>query len=395
MEEAVIVAGARTAVGRAGKGSLRNMRPDELAAYVLRGVLERTPGLEAGQIDDVILGCAFPEREQGMNVARIAALRAGYPESVPAATVNRFCSTSSQTISQAAERIMTGGADVMVAGGVESMSYIPMDATMRMTPNPELAREYPDVYLSMGLTAENLADRYGIKREHADEFALASHRKAIDAIDQGRFKEEILPIPVVQHEPDADGIMQRKEITFATDEGPRRETTLEALAGLRPAFKVHGTVTAGNSSQTSDGAAAVVVMSRRRAEALGLEPLAIYRGFQVAGVAPEVMGIGPVRAVPKLLERCGVSLDAIDLIELNEAFAVQSLAVIRELELPMDKLNVNGGAIALGHPLGCTGAKLTLTLIHELRRRGGGLGMVTMCVGGGMGAASLFEVPAG
>jgi acetyl-CoA acyltransferase len=390
MREAVIVAAVRTAVGRAHKGTLRHMRPDDMAAVVLAEAVRRVPGLQPEEIDDVILGCAMPEGEQGMNVARIAALRAGFPHTVPAMTVNRFCSSGLQTIALATERIAAGFADVILAGGTESMSLVPMGG-YKIAPNPYLIDHYPDVYLSMGLTAENLARKYGISREEQDRFALRSHERAIAAIDAGKFKDEIVPMRVPIEEMDERGRPRVREVLFDTDEGPRRDTSLEALARLAPAFHAEGTVTAGNSSQMSDGAAAVVVMSRERAEALGARPLGRLIAYAVAGVPPEEMGIGPVAAIPKALRLAGLSVDDLDLIELNEAFAAQALAVIKLLELDVNKVNVNGGAIALGHPLGCTGAKLTATLLYELRRRGARYGMVTMCIGGGMGAAGIFE----
>lgn len=392
MEEAVIVSGARTPIGKSPRGTLKNTRTDTMAAACFAESIKRAPGLKAEDVDDVYLGCALPEKEQGMNMGRIAAMRAGMPQSVPAATINRFCSSGLQTIAAASERIMAGGADVIIAGGAESMTMVPFNESMRVAPNPELAEDLPDLYLAMGLTAENVAEKYGITREDSDQFSYQSHMKALDAIKEGRFKDEIVPLTVKIKTPGEKGSINEEELLFDTDEGPRADTTVEVLAKLRPVFKLKGQVTAGNSSQTSDGAAAVVVMSRTRADELGLKPLAVFKGFSVAGVAPEIMGIGPVEAIPKLMKRTGVELGDVDLIELNEAFACQSLAVIRELGLSEDKVNVNGGAVAMGHPLGCTGSKLTLTLIHELRRRGGGLGMVTMCIGGGMGAAGLFEV---
>jgi acetyl-CoA acyltransferase len=364
-----------------------------LVAETIKEVIKRTEGFDPAQIEDVIIGTSYPEREQGMNIGRIAALKASLPLTVPGVTVNRFCSSGLQTIAQASERIMAGGADVIVAGGVESMSCIPLDASMRSVPEPGLADSWPDVYLNMGLTAENVATKYDISREDADKFSLQSHLKAAAAIDKGNFKEEIFPFKLTGKIEDGKGGFVEQDGVFEVDECVRRDTSLEKLAKLRPVFKKDGVVTAGNSSQTSDGAAAVLVMSRQKADSLGLKPKAIFKGYTVKGVPPEIMGIGPVAAVPKLLERTGKSLEDIDLIELNEAFAAQSLAVIRELGLPQDKLNVNGGAVALGHPLGMTGTKLTLTLINELKRRGGGLGLVTMCIGGGMGAAGLFEVP--
>ena len=391
MEDAVIVAGARTAVGRSKRGTLRNTRPDDLAAAVIREVLKRTPGLDPREIEDVILGCAMPEGEQGLNMARIATLRAGLPEAVSAQTVNRFCASGLQTIAQAADRIRVGGADVIIAGGAESMSMVPMSGN-KFAPNPWMAENYPQIYINMGLTAENVAREHGISREDADTFSYRSHMRAIAAIKAGKFSDEIVPIAVEFAEAQANGEVKRTSVTFDTDEGPRPDTSPEGLAKLRPVFHVKGTVTAGNSSQTSDGAAAVLMMSRSRAEALGLKPIARFVSFAVGGVGPEVMGIGPVVAIPKALKQAGLTLDDIDLIELNEAFAAQSLAVIRRLEMDEDKINVNGGAIALGHPLGCTGAKLTVQLLDELKRRNGRYGMVTMCVGGGMGAAGIFEM---
>jgi acetyl-CoA acyltransferase len=393
MPEAVIVSGARTAIGKAPRGTLRNTRPDELAAAAVAEVVRRTPGLKPEEIDDVIIGTALPEREQGFNLGRIVAMRAGLPHTVPAFTVNRFCSTGLQTIAQAAESIIAGSMDVVIAGGVESMSLVPFDASLRSVPNPHLADTMCDLYLGMGLTAENIVDKYNITREDADEYAYNSHMKAIAAIENGHFKDEIFPVTLSGNIADGKGGVVEQNGVFEVDEGPRKDTSIERLAKLRAVFKLGGTVTAGNSSQTSDGAAVAMLMSREKADALGLKPQAIFRGFSVAGVPPEIMGIGPIAAIPKLLKRTGTSMNDIDLIELNEAFACQALAVMRELDLPQDKVNVNGGAVALGHPLGCTGAKLTLTLIHELKRRGGGLGLVTMCIGGGMGAAGLFEVP--
>jgi len=403
MREVVVVSSVRTPVGRAIKGTLRATRPDELAAVAIRGALDRVRQLDAGEIDDVILGCAMPEAEQGMNVARIASLRSGLPVEVSALTINRFCSSGLQAIALAAERIGSGGADVIVAGGTESMSMIPMGGH-KISPNPWLVESYPDAYLSMGLTAERLAQRFGITREKADEFSLRSHRKALAAIQAGKFEEEIVPVPVKfssnghlgrdeaqvrgssrQHQPPFE------EIVFKTDEGPRGDTSLEALASLKPAFHGKGTVTAGNSSQMSDGAAAAVVMSAERAQALGIRPLVRYVSFATAGYKPEEMGLGPVFAIPKALKLAGLKLPEIDVVELNEAFAAQSLAVIQEGGLDPERVNPNGGAIALGHPLGCTGAKLTATLIRELKRRNARYGMVTMCVGGGMGAAGIFE----
>ena len=386
---AYIVSIVRTAVGKADKGSLRNVRPEELGAIAVREAVRRVKGLEPELIDDVIMGCAFPEGPQGMNMGRIVAQKAGLPDSVPGATVNRFCSSGLQTIAMATQAIMAGHADVIVAGGTESMSQVPMTGFF-FQPDPELVERDIDVYLSMGLTAENLAERYGITREEADRFALRSHQRAIEAIDSGKFDEEIVPVPVreVVYE---NGQTRTVEKEFRVDEGPRRDTSLEALAALRPVFRVNGTVTAGNASQKSDGAAAAVVMSERMVRELGVEPMGRLIGFALAGVPPEIMGIGPVEAIRKVLKQTGLTLDDIDLIELNEAFAAQALAVIREVGLDEEKVNVNGGAIALGHPLGCTGAKLTATLLYELRRRGGRYGLCTMCVGGGMGAAGIIE----
>ena len=389
MQEAVIASVVRTPVGKAPRGSLRATRPDDLAALVIKEAVDRVPGLKVQEIEDVILGCAMPEGESGMNVARIAALRAGLPKETSAVTVNRFCSSGLQSIAFAAERIMAGFAGVIVAGGTESMSMIPMGGH-KISPNPTLVDAYPDVYLSMGLTAENLAKKYEISREQADEFSFDSHQKALAAIEEGKFKDEIVPVEVT-HKILTNGKAEDKKFTFDTDEGPRRDTSLEALAKLRPAFHVQGTVTAGNSSQTSDGAAAAVVMSGERARKLDFKPLARFLGFATAGVAPEEMGIGPALAIPKVLNIAGIRADQLDLIELNEAFAAQALTVMKMLKLDPARVNVNGGAVALGHPLGCTGAKLTATLLYELKRCGGRYGMVTMCVGGGMGAAGIFE----
>jgi acetyl-CoA acyltransferase len=389
MREAVIVSAARTAVGKAPRGALNGTRPDDMAAAAIKAVVERAPGLDPKEIEDVVVGCAMPEAEQGLNMARAALLRADLPVEVPGQTVNRFCSSGLQTIALAAQQIMTGMGDVVVAGGAESMSMVPMSGH-HFAPNPEIAELNPDLYLGMGLTAENVAKQYGVSRADQDAFALRSHQRAIAAIDAGRFKDEVVPLKVekVWFE---GGRSQRAAFTFDTDEGPRRDTSADALARLKPVFAANGTVTAGNSSQTSDGAAAVLLMSREKADALGLTPLARFVSFAVAGVPPEIMGIGPVAAVPKALKLAGLTLDQIDLIELNEAFAAQALAVIRALEIDEEKVNVNGGAIALGHPLGCTGAKLTVQLLNELKRRGGRYGMVTMCIGGGMGAAGIFE----
>ncbi len=390
MKEAVIVAGARTAVGRAPKGTLRATRPDDMAAAAIAEAVERADGLDPAEVEDVILGCAVPEGPQGLNVARLAALRAGLPSSVPAQTVNRFCSSGLQTIAGAAERIMSGFASTIVAGGTESMSLAPAPAA-NFSPNPELVRGHPEYYMSMGLTGEVVAERYGIAREEQDAFALRSHARAAEAVDSGRFDPEIVPLQVTFDWVDEDGGQRHRETAFARDEGPRRDTSAEALASLEPAFKQGGTITAGNSSQRSDGAAAVVVMERGRAERLGLEPQARFVAFAVGAVPPEVMGIGPTVAVPRALELAGLKLDDIDLIELNEAFASQSLAVIRQLGFDMERVNVNGGAIALGHPMGATGTKLTIQLLAEMARRRARYGMVTMCVGGGMGAAGILE----
>ncbi len=389
MREVVIASSVRTPVGRAFKGTLRSTRPDELAAAAIKCALDRMPQLDPKEIEDVILGCAMPEAEQGMNVARIAALRAGLPIEVSAMTINRFCSSGLQAIAIAAERIMAGGAEVIVAGGTESMSMIPMGGN-KVSPNPWLVNHYPDAYLSMGLTAERLAHRFSITREKADEFSLRSHQNALGAIQSGKFADEVVPVPVSFSTPNGSK-PKRQEIVFKVDEGPRGDTSLEALHALKPAFHAHGTVTAGNSSQMSDGAAASIVMSAERASALGIKPHARFVSFATAGYKPEEMGLGPVFAIPKALKMAGLKLPDIDVIELNEAFAAQSLAVIQEAGLDMEKVNPNGGAIALGHPLGCTGAKLTASIIRELKRRNARYGMVTMCVGGGMGAAGIFE----
>ena len=383
MRDAVIVSAVRTASGKAPSGTLRFTRPDEMAATAIKEALARVPGLDPAEVEDVILGCAMPEAEQGLNVARIASLRAGVPVSASALTVNRFCSSGLQSIAHGAERIMAGFADVVVAGGTESMSLVPMGGH-KVAPNPVLVDTYPDVYLTTGLVAENHAREAAVTREEQDAFALASHQKAIAAIDAGHFKDEIVPLEVR-----VDGASV--PTIFSVDEGPRRDTSLEALAKLKPAFHVAGSVTAGNSSQMSDGAAAVVVTSADRARSLGVQPLARFVAFATAGVEPERFGIGPVPAIRKALKMAGLTLEQIDLVELNEAFAAQALACLRELAIDPARLNVNGGAIALGHPLGCTGAKLTATLLHEMRRRGSRYGMVTMCVGGGMGAAGIFE----
>ncbi|MGZ4837409.1 MAG: thiolase family protein [Terriglobales bacterium] len=389
MREVVIVSSVRTPVGKAYKGTLRATRPDELGAIAIRGALERVPQLDTKEIEDVIMGCAMPEAEQGMNVARIASLRAGLPVECSAMTVNRFCSSGLQAIAMAAERIMAGGAEVIVAGGLESMTMIPMGGH-KVSANPWLVANYPDAYLSMGLTAERLAKRFGVTREMSDEFSLSSHKKALAAIEAGRFEDETVPVPVSFTTPNGSK-PKRREITFKVDEGPRADTTMEALGALKPAFHAHGIVTAGNSSQMSDGAAAAVVMSAERAKQLGIRPLARFVSFATAGYKPEEMGVGPVFAIPKALKIAGLKLSDIDVVELNEAFAAQALCVVQEAGLDPGRVNPNGGAIALGHPLGCTGAKLTATIIRELKRRNGRYGIVTMCVGGGMGAAGIFE----
>jgi acetyl-CoA acyltransferase len=392
MHDAVIVSATRTAVGRAPNGSLRTVRPDEMAAAVIADAMRRAPGLEPAEVSDVILGCAMPEAEQGLNVARIASLRAGIPVEASAVTINRFCSSGLQAIAFAAERVMCGFAEAIVAGGTESMSMVPMGGN-KISPNPTLVDTYPDVYLSTGLVAENHARESGISREEQDAFALRSHQRALEAIDSGRFAGEITPLTYTIAQPNGSARPELRELTFAQDEGPRRDTSAAALARLKPAFHASGTVTAGNTSQTSDGASAVVVTSAEFARARGLQPLARVVAYATAGVEPERFGIGPVPAIRKALKMAGLTLDRIDLVELNEAFAAQVLACLRELPIDPDRLNVNGGAIALGHPLGCTGAKLTTTLLHEMRRRGSRYGLVTMCVGGGMGAAGIFERP--
>ena len=398
MQDAVIVSATRTAVGKAPGGTLRTVRPDEMAATVIKEALRRAPGIEPSDIDDVIIGCAMPEAEQGLNVARIASLRAGVPVSASAVTINRFCSSGLQSIAFAAERIMCGFAGAVVAGGTESMSLVPMGGN-KVSPNPALVDDYPDVYLSTGLVAENHARESRITREDQDAFALRSHQRALDAMAAGRFAEEITPLVFRVAQPELvaagfsrpNGRPEIREVTFSQDEGPRRDTSAEALARLRPAFHATGTVTAGNSSQTSDGAAAVIVTSGAMAKERGLAPMGRFVAFATAGVEPERFGIGPVPAIRKVLKLAGLTLDDIGLVELNEAFAAQVLACLRELPIDPDRVNVNGGAIALGHPLGCTGAKLTATLLHEMKRRSVRYGMVTMCVGGGMGAAGIFE----
>jgi acetyl-CoA acyltransferase len=388
--QAVIVAAARTPVGKARRGSLVTVRPDELATAVVEDLLRRTPELDPEEVDDVILGCAFPEGEQGMNMARMVALRAGLPNSVPGETINRFCSSGLQSIAHAAFAIMAGQAQVVIAGGSESMSMVPMTGN-KFAPNPHFAEDCPEMYTSMGLTAENVSEKYNISRHDQDEFALRSNKLAAEAVSSGRFDEELVPVQVEIAEPGENGKLKQHSFTLERDEGPRPDTSMEALSKLRPVFKQGGTVTAGNSSQMSDGAAGAIIMSRAKADELGLKPLVRFISFAVGGVPPEIMGIGPVAAVPKALKLAGLELEDIDLIELNEAFAAQSLAVIRELGMNMDLVNVNGGAIALGHPLGCTGAKLTTQIIYEMRRRDSRYGLVTMCIGGGMGAAGVFE----
>lgn len=377
MREAVIVAGVRTAVGKSHKGALRNTRVEDLGATVLREVVRRVKGLSLEEIDDVMIGCAMPEGEQGLNFARILTLYSGFPVTVPAITINRFCSSGLQSIAMAAERIMLGAADVIIAGGVESMSHVPMSG-FKFSPHPGIMDHYPEIYMAMGHTAENVAEHFNVTREEQDRFSLRSHQKAHTAIEEGKFKDEIIPILT------ENGL-------FKQDEGVRPDTSMEALAKLKPPFRVGGTVTAGNSSQTSDGAAAVIVMSREKAEELGIKPLAFYRSYAVGGVEPEHMGIGPIVAIPKALKMAGVRQEDVDLFEINEAFASQAIYVQRHLDLDPEKLNVNGGAIALGHPLGCTGTKLTVSLLHEGARRKARYGIVSMCIGGGMGAAGLFE----
>lgn len=390
MRDAVIVSAVRTAVGKAPKGTLRNTRPDEMGAAVIKEAMARVPGLEAREIEDVIMGCAMPEAEQGMNVARAAAIRAGLPVESSAMTINRFCSSGLQSIAIVADRIRVGATEVAIGGGLETMSLIPMGGHI-IRPNPYLVEHYPDFYLNMGLATENVAQKYSVSREEQDAFALRSHQRAAAALDQDKFKDEVVPLTVSLEELDAKGRKQSREVVFDRDEGVRRETTADALAKLKPAFHAKGTITAGNASQMSDGAAAAVVMSGERAKALNVKPIARFVAYATAGCPPEEMGIGPVYAIPKALKLAGLTLDQIDVIELNEAFAAQSLAVIKTLGLDPEKVNVNGGAIALGHPLGCTGAKLTATILRELERRKGRYGMVTMCVGGGMGAAGIFE----
>ncbi|MFC7370921.1 acetyl-CoA C-acetyltransferase [Fictibacillus iocasae] len=389
-QEAVIVAGARTPVGKAGKGSFAHTRPDELAAITIKETLKRAGGYE-GVIDDLIIGCAVPEAEQGMNMARLIGARAGLPDHVPAITINRFCSSGLQAIAYGAEKIMLGHAEAILAGGAESMSLVPVVGHV-VKPNPYLVETIPQYYMGMGHTAEEVAARFGVSRQDQDEFAVRSHQKAAAAIKDGKFDDEIVPVSVMKRWLDENLKLVEREVAVSIDEGVRPETSVDVLAKLRPAFTPRGSVTAGNSSQTSDGAASVLVMNRSKAEAEGLKPLLKFRSFAVAGVAPDIMGIGPVAAIPKALKMAGLELSDIGLFELNEAFASQSVQVIRELNLPEDKVNVNGGAIALGHPLGCSGTKLTLTLLHEMKRRNEQFGVVTMCIGGGMGAAGVFEL---
>lgn len=391
MRKAVIVKGVRTAIGKAPDGSLKDTRPDDLAAFLIREIVNRTPELDPEEIEDIILGCAFPEAEQGMNIARISALRAGLPVSIPGMTINRFCASGIQAVAAAAHQIQTGAAEVILAGGVESMSLIPMGGN-KFSSNPYLAEHYPNTYLSMGLTAEKLQEKYSISREEQDKFSYQSHLKALKAIQENKFKEEIVPYSFQKKEWDYTGKTQIKEIVFQEDEGPRKDTSLDKLSKLKPAFKENGTVTAGNSSQMSDGSAVVLMMSEEKAQKVGLKPEARFISYAVSGVEPEIMGIGPVKAVPKALKMSGLTLQQIGLIELNEAFAAQTLAVLKSLELNPEIVNVNGGAIALGHPLGCTGTRLTITLINEMRRRKIEYGMVTLCIGGGMGAAAIFEL---
>jgi acetyl-CoA acyltransferase len=390
MKEAVVVSAVRTAVGKAPRGILKDTRPDDVAAIVIKEAVSRVPGLKMEEVDDVVLGCAFPESDQGLNLARVVAMRAGFPNTVPGQTVNRFCSSGLQAIATAAHEIMVGATEVMVAGGVEFMSQVPIMG-LTPSPNPYLVEHNPQVYTSMGLTAENVAEKFGVSREDQDRFALLSHQKAAKAIKEGKFKEEVIPILAKVKEVKEDGTVVVKEVIFDTDEGVRYDVSLEGMAALKPVFKAKGTVTAGNASQTSDGAAALVLMSREKAEKMGVKPMAAFRSFAVAGVPPEVMGIGPAYAVPKALKLAGLTLDQIGLVELNEAFASQALYVIRHLGLNLDIVNVNGGAIAVGHPLGCTGAKLTTMLLYEMKRRNVRYGLVTMCIGGGMGAAGVFE----
>jgi acetyl-CoA acyltransferase len=391
MDDAVIVAGVRTPVGKAGKGSFTHVRSDSLAAITIQEVLKRAPGVKPEDIGDLILGCAMPEAEQGMNVARMVGLLAGLPDRVPGMTVNRYCSSGLQSISMASDRINLGDADAMLAGGLESMSMIPMGGH-KISPNGELVGKRPESYMTMGLTAERVAEKYGISRQEQDAFSFRSHQKAVAAIQGGKFKDEIVPVTWTETQLDSHRKEKSIERTLAVDEGPRADTSSEALGALKPVFKANGSVTAGNSSQVSDGAAMMLLTSRKYATAHGLKPIARLVKYAVVGVAPEIMGIGPAEAIPAVLKMAGMTLDQIDLFELNEAFAAQALAVIKTLKIPEEKVNVNGGAIALGHPLGCTGTKLTVSLLNELQRRKGKYGIVSMCIGGGMGAAGLFEM---
>jgi len=390
MKEAVVVSAVRTAVGKAPRGILKDTRPDDIGALVIKEAVARVPGLKVEEIDDIVIGCAFPESDQGLNLARVLAMRAGFPFTIPGQTVNRFCSSGLQAIATAAYEIMVGAVDVMIAGGVEFMSQVPIMG-LTPSPNPYLVDHNPQAYTSMGLTAENVAEKFGISRENQDRFALSSHQKAAKAIKEGKFKEEVLPILAKVKEVQKDGTITIKEVLFDTEEGVRYDATYEGMAALKPVFKAKGTVTAGNSSQTSDGAAALVLMSKDKAEQLKVKPMAVFRSFAVAGVPPEIMGVGPAYAAPKAIKKAGLTLKDIGLVELNEAFASQALYVIRELGLNLDIVNVNGGAVAMGHPLGCTGAKLTTTLLYEMKRRKVHYGLVTMCIGGGMGAAGIFE----
>ncbi|GGG03355.1 acetyl-CoA C-acyltransferase [Paenibacillus abyssi] len=391
MREAVIVSAVRTPVARAKKGSFAHTRAEDLGKTVLQAVIDRAPGVRKEDVEDIIIGCAMPEGEQGLNFARIMSLYSGFPSTVPALTINRFCSSGLQSIAFAAERIMTGGADTIIAGGVESMSHVPMTG-FKPSPHPAIVEEMPQIYIGMGHTAENVADRFGISREDQDRFAVSSHQKAAKAVQSGIFADEIVSVNTSLKGLDDNGKLWEKPVVLEADEGVRADTSMEGLAKLKPAFKEGGSVTAGNTSQMSDGAAAMMVMSREKAEELGLKPLACFRSFALAGVDPEIMGVGPVEAIPKAVERAGLRMNDISLFEINEAFASQCLHIIRELKLDESLVNVNGGAIALGHPLGCTGTKLAASLIYELRRRGGGYGVVSMCIGGGMGAAGVFEV---
>jgi acetyl-CoA acyltransferase len=390
MREAVIVSAVRTAIGKAPRGILRNTRPEHLGTEVIKAVIAGTPGLDPADIDDIIFGCAFPEAEQGMNVARMLVLRTGLPNTIPGATVNRFCASGIESIAVGATKIMAGFADICLCGGVESMSHVPIGG-IKLMPDPGLMETCPEAYINMGLTAEYVADKYGISREMQDEFSVGSHAKAARAISEGRFKEQIVPLTIVQKSR-AKGKLVEKSIVFDTDEGVRPGTTMESLAKLRPVFMAGGSVTAGNSSQTSDGASALMVMSREKAESLGLKPMAVFRSYAVGGCPPELMGIGPTVAIPKALKLAGITKDQVDIFELNEAFASQALACIKVLELDPAKVNFNGGAVALGHPLGCTGAKLTTQLLYEMKRQGARYGVVSMCIGGGMGAAGVFEM---